>query len=350
MAGQFQKQTYVKTRVAIMAARLLPEEVRADLPQASLEDTAKRFGLQDLVGERLGTPSLNRAVERALIQSLTYDYSVLLRPFTGAERQVLQYWIRKYELFNIKALIRGKINAMEDAQIADQLYELPASITLPHDELLRTDNVLELLRRLEQGPYREIAQQARHVYEERNEPFSLDATIDQLYYTRLLKRVAATEPQDRDALRAVTGALIDHQNLLWLLRYRFAYDLPPSETFYLMIPRGLALNHAALMRLVEVSSFSEVIEQLPPNLHRLLDGADNATEVEQRLETRARERIGKVLKQSPSGIAQALSYLVLREMDLRLLFIALQGKALQLPDEIVHYASGRGAELEENWA
>ncbi len=350
MGGQFHKQTYVKTRVAIMAARLMPEAVRDDLPQGSLEDTGRRFGLQDLLSESLPAASLNRAVERAMIQSLTFDYSVLLRPFTGAERQVLQYWIRKFELFNIKALIRGKINALEDAQIADQLHELPPSITLPHEELLRTDNVLELLRRLEQGAYREIARQARQVYEERNEPFSLDATIDRLYYAGLLKRISATEPQDREGLREVIGTLIDHQNLLWLLRYRFAYGLPAAETFYLMIPRGQSLNHAALLRLVEVSNFADLIEQLPPSLHRWLEGAENTTEVQRRLERRGRDRVARTLKQSPSGVAQALAYLVLREMDLRLLFVIIQGKVLELPEELLRYAGGQPGSAEENWA
>jgi V/A-type H+/Na+-transporting ATPase subunit C len=248
--------------------------------------------------------------------------------------------VRKFVFFNLKALIRGKINEMAEAQIADQLHDLPPRMQLPHEELLRADNPSELLRRLEQGSYQEIARQARKVYEEKNEPFSLDAAIDRLYYAGLLKRVYATDSGEQRPLLDFLGILLDHQNLLWLLRYRFVYGLPPSETYYLLVPRGLLLGRHTLLQLVELNSFEEVIAALPASLHRWLEEADNASKVERALERRATQEARNTLRRSPSALARALAYLTLREGDLKRLFSIVQGKVLGLDSAILRFAVG----------
>ncbi len=43
--------------------------------------------------------------------------------------------------------------------------------------------------------------------------FSLDATIDQRYYTGLIKRSRAVTDGDREPLARLIGSLIDQQNL-----------------------------------------------------------------------------------------------------------------------------------------
>ena len=172
-------------------------------------------------------------------------------------------------------LIRGKINGLEASEIQEHLHDLPASISLPHTELLRTESISELLRTLEQGPYRNVAVQARRSYEENQEPFLLDATIDQRYYTSLLRQIRRAQPDDRPSLFRLIGGLVDQQNLNWLIRYRFNYELSASETYYLLIPFGLQLHRDQLLALVNLDSIEQVIESLPPPLAAAL--AEGAT-------------------------------------------------------------------------
>jgi V/A-type H+/Na+-transporting ATPase subunit C len=334
--------TYAKTRIAIMAAeRLLPEGDLEALLQNPLGQVLDRYGLAAVREEGGSDRSVNRAVERVLLRTLLNEHANLLLPFAGPERAVLVYWVRKFVFFNLKALIRGKINEMAETQIADQLHELPRRMQLPHEELLRADNPSELLRRLEQGTYQEIARQARKVYEEKNEPFSLDAAIDRLYYSGLLKRVYATDGGEQRPLLDFLGMLLDHQNLLWLLRYRFVYGLPPSETYYLLVPKGLSLGRPALLQLVEAASFDEVIAALPASLGRWLEEADNPAKVERALEQRALQEARRTLRRSPSALARALAYLTLREADLKRVFSIVQGKVLGLDPAILRFAVGR---------
>ena len=46
----------------------------------------------------------------------------------------------------------------------------------------------------------------------------------------------------------------------------------------------------------------------------------------------------RVLSLSPSGVARALAYMMLREANLRTLFSLIQGRLLQLPGQIVDIA------------
>ncbi|MES9875944.1 MAG: V-type ATPase subunit [Candidatus Sedimenticola sp. PURPLELP] len=332
--------TYLNTRAAILADRLLSEQDFSELTELTLEQLGRDFGVTDLLEEKTSSATINRATERALISTLMHELSVLLRPLKGPARYVLIHWIRKFELYNLKALIRGKLNHLTYEELRENLYDLPALISLPHQELLRTENIAELLRQLEQSHYSDIARQARRVYEEKNEPFSLDATIDQRYYAGLLKRARSTEVEDNKPLSELIGTLIDQQNLLWLLRYRFGYGLAPSGTYYLLVPFGKLLSRDLLKKLVNMNSFSEVIESLPDSIREEIGETEHIMDVELAMSQITAKKAFRMLKLSDSGVTRALAFLVLREIDLKRIYAIFQGKVLNLDQNLIRQAAG----------
>lgn len=339
------QHAYVRTRVAIMASRLLSRAGLEEMVELSLDDIELSRLLGGLAPEAVMSDGRIGPTVRALLHRLLVDHSILLRPFTGPNRELLDYWGRKFELFNLKALIRGKLNGLDATTIEQQLYDTPPRMRLPYQTLLQAENVQELLRILDQGHYHEIARQARQVYEAKNEPFSLDATIDQRYYSGLMKQARECEEADREPLRQLIGTMIDQQNILWLLRYRFAYQLPPSETYYLLIPHGRLLKRGRLLRLVELRTFEQVLEQLPAPLDRLLQDAINPSEVGNILDDYIVAEGRQALHRSPSAITAALAFLLLREIELHRLFAIIRGKALQLPPSLIRFAAGLDDQL-----
>lgn len=329
--------TYLHTRVAVLSERLMhPDEIRR-LPERPLEQLAAQYGLEAVLEESVPAPNRNRAVERALIRTLISELSLLIRPMYGEARELVLYWARKFELYNLKALIRGKLGGLDEQSIEETLYDVPDALALPHRSLLRTESVLELLRQLEQSPYRVIAGQARQVFEEQHEPFALEASIDQSYYAGLLKRARELQGVDSREMKQVVGLQLDQLNLVWLLRYRFSYGLSATETYYQLIPSARKLHRGALLGLVNLSEFDKVIRALPYPLDQVLQGADSAIEVEKRMETYNAMLQRKLMRHSPSAVARALAYLVLREMDLKKLFATIQGKVLALDPALVSF-------------
>ena len=331
-------QAYLNTRVSVMSIRLFTPELRASLPQLSLPALAERFGLSALLDEQPSVAARSRAIEQSLIQVLLAELQVLAHPMSPAERALLLAWGRQYALFNLKALIRGKLHELDQEAIRANLFELPESIRLPLPELLRAENVLELLRQLENGPYHQIARQAREVYERQREPFALEAAIDQRYYTEIVRRAMGFHHQHLDSLRRLIGAELDRVALLWLLRFRFSYRLSPSETYYQLVPSMRRLTRDRLLHLVNLDTFEQVIAALPPRLQTLLAECQTISEVQQRIGHHTRHEVRGVLARSQSAVARALAYLMLRESDLLRLFAVVQGRLLQFPEQAIQAA------------
>lgn len=331
-------RAYLNTRVAVMATQLLDPHTMGRLAQMQLPELAERFHLAPLLDEQQSPRSRGRAIEQSLIQVLLGELQILIRPMSAAERAVVLAWGRKYALFNLKSLIRGKLHNLDPKEIRDDLFDLPPNIRLPDQELFRAENVLELLRQLEAGPHSLIARQAREIYEQRREPFALEAAIDQRYYAGLVRQVMQFHDDNLQPLQHLIGAELDRTDLLWLLRFRFSYQLSPSETFFQLVPSPRLLHRDRLLGLVNLESFQRVIESLPPPLDTLLADCHTVIDVQRRMGRHVAREARRILRQSPSGVARALAYLMLREMDLFLLFALVQGRLLNLSTEVVDIA------------
>jgi V/A-type H+-transporting ATPase subunit C len=331
-------QAYLNTRVSVMSTRLFHPTLVAALTQQGMDELAERFDLTPLLDEHLGIRAKNRAIEQALIQTLLAELTILVRPMSSAARALVLNWGRKYALFNLKTLIRGKLYDLDPKEIRENLYDLPPNVRLPHKALFGAENVLELLRILEEGPYSSVARQAREIFEQKREPFALEAAIDQRYYSGLARQVMQFHDDNLRPLRALVGACLDRIDLLWLLRFRFSYGFSPSEAFYQLVPSFRLLYRDRLLALVELDSVEQVLAAVPPPLDALLADSANLMDVQKRMGRYMCDEALRVLHYSQSGVARALAYLILREMDLMMLFALTQGRLLRLPPELVNIA------------
>ncbi|AFL73748.1 V0D/AC39 family V-type ATPase subunit [Thiocystis violascens] len=331
-------QAYLNTRVSVMSTRLLAPEQIERLPRMTLAELADHFDLSAILDEQPSVATRARAVEQSLLQILMAELQVLARPMAAAERSLMLAWGRKYALFNLKTLLRGKLYELDQQEIRIHLFDLPETIRLPHRELFRAENALELLRQLETGPYRQIARQAREVYEKHREPFALEAAIDQRYYMGMVRQIMGSDNHHLDSLRRLMGAELDRVALLWLLRFRLTYQLSPSETYYQLVPSTRLLTRERLLHLVNLDTFERILDALPPPLDTLLADSKSIGEVQQRLSSYTLLEMRAVLSRSQSAIARALAYLMLRESDLLMLFAVARGRLLQFPDATIKAA------------
>jgi V/A-type H+-transporting ATPase subunit C len=249
-------------------------------------------------------------------------------------------WARKFELFNLKALIRGKLSGSSEAEIRASLYDLPAYLELPYQTLLRSESVLEMLRQLERGGHQDVAGQARQIYEEHGEPFLLEAAIDQRYFTAMIARIDRLSFLDQNDVKTVVGLQMDRVNLVLMLRYRFNYQLSPSQIYYQLVASPRYLTKIKLLNLLNQPTLETILEALPGPLARDMDGVTSTAEVERRMYAITAYELRRILACSSSGVARALAYLVLRELDLKRLFAVVQKHLLQLDDAVVNLALG----------
>jgi V/A-type H+-transporting ATPase subunit C len=331
-------QAYLNTRVSAMAIRLFDPDTIGRLTRMELPELAEHFGFAPLLDGQPSTKGRSRAIEQSLVQVLLAELQVLVRPMNAAERGIVFAWARKYALFNLKTLIRGKLHALDQREIRDSLFDLPAAIRLPDEEMLQAEDVPELLRQLEAGQLRPIARQAREIYEQRHEPFALEAAIDQRYYLGLVRQLMHFHDDSLTPLQHLIGAELDRVALLWLLRFRFSYRLSPSETFYQLVPSMRHLYRERLLALVNIETLDGVLEALPPPFDALSNRCQTVLQVQQCLGRYVAHEARRILRQSQSGVARALAFLMLRELDLFLLFALIQGQILNLSPEVKNIA------------
>ncbi len=326
---------YINTRISTMVERLISPALFNELI-----DQPGAAGMAALEQLNLTVPDTSAALEQLLLTRLLDDFQILTRPIIGPERDFLEYLVRWFELTNLKVIIRGKYSGEPDHSIREKLMDIGPFAILPTDELLRTEDPAEMLRRLETTPFSDFVRQARKAFAERQDLFALDASLDHRFFCGLRRRAGAVAEGERAAVRDIMQALLDRFNLLWLLRYRFSYHLSPAETYYLLVPTGHDLDSDKLFALSQLSSFSEVIMALPQRLGKMLLGVKTFTEVEnclvQHTERVARRHLGDIRH----AIARAFAYLLLREIEMGRLLAILNGKRLGFHHDKIRFAAG----------
>lgn len=330
-------------RYAYLHARVSALTQRCRMPGPQAVDSADELrallagaGLE--TGE-IGSPA---TLERRALQILVFEGSVLVRSLTGVARALLRHWLRRYELMNMKALLRSKLGSKTRAHASGWFVDMGALTGLPLDDLIHADDLQELLRRLESTPYSAMAAHASRSFAERHDLFSVEASLERAYYVELARRVNALSTGERVYSKRFLGVLLDQVNLVWLLRLRFSYGLEPPQTFFILSPMGSTLGDR-LLRLVRGESFSDVINRLPHPLQAGLAGATSIEQVETYMEARTTEVAERLLRTATFDPARALVYLYLRELQLRRLYTLFKAQQLRLSAAIVDEALGHGS-------
>lgn len=309
---------YLNTRVSLFTRQLWPAGALNKLlgqPPEAVQDALSANGLGFLALSYGIADTLS--LEAQITIKLLDEARILLRPLQGAERQFLLHWIERFELSNIKTLIRAKLSQEKAARITPRLVNLGPFARLDLTSLVHAENVDELLRRLETGPYALIARNARLAFEQSRDPFMLDATLDRTYYESLAQQARALESEVGKPLQTLMAGLIDRINLVWLLRFRFNYNLPPAQVYYLLPGKGYRLPDTVLQELVAFTSLEAVLQALPLVLKRIVGTARDIPEVFMRMERAAALTARKVVGSQTHVLTRCFAYLILRERDLR---------------------------------
>jgi V/A-type H+-transporting ATPase subunit C len=326
-----------------MAGRLLPQdsldalidEAAGDVEQ--LQQTSRRLGLDPADPAGAGS-----TLEQRLVSAFLSDFVILVRPLHGAARDLLLYWAHRVELSNLKAIITGKLAGQPAPAIRKELLDMGPFAALPVEDLLRSEDMAELLRRLDTTPYADIARQARRVFEEQHDAFALDAAIDRRYFAGLFRRARTLREPGAAEVRHLVGTLVDRTNLVWLLRYRYAYNLGPAQSYYLLISDTYRLSGSQLMALAQLPSLEQVLARLPDPYGPWLRSATTSFDVVRILDAETWRFAETQVRRNAPGLAAAFAYLLLRERDLRQMRAIVKGKRLKFGADLIRVAAGLG--------
>ncbi len=331
--------SFLDTRVSLFAERLLRRPRREALLSATdreaLAPLLREAGLERL----LTLPSNPMALEQGLASVLVEETLRLTHGTDHRGAAFLRLWTRRLELVNLKIILRSRLLGRAGSEVVETLLDLGPLTSLPLHALTATDSPEELLRRLEDSPYSEMARQARKVYESEGRLFDAEAILDSHYLQRLVHQARALPGRDGDRVRALLGAWLDLVNLVSLLRYRLTYRLEAPHAYFLLAPGGRLLSPSVLQELAAQDGLEAVLARLPHPLAAKLDGAPDIDTVEQRLIAGVRTAARRVLRRRNPPLARAFAWLYLREQQLRLVHTVLKGHLLHLDPALIRFCA-----------
>ena len=334
-------QAYLNTRVSLFSHHLWPPGAFDKLAGQPAEQVKRTLGERGLAFLAPGYGDVDtRSLEAQITMTLLDEARILLRPLQGGSRQFLLYWLERFEISNIKTIIRAKLAREKAASIIPRLANLGPFARLDPETLARVEDVDELLHRLEAGPYAVIARNARNAFEDSHDPFMLDATLDRTYYDVLAQMARAQEKEAGKPLQELMAGLIDRINLVWLLRYRFNYNLPPAQVYFLLPGKGYRIPDGLLKDLVAHPDLESVIEALPSTMKKAIGSARSIPAIFMHLEQDAARTARRVLASPAPVLARCFAYLILRERDLRRARAISRGYYLELGRDSLWAALG----------
>ncbi|MCA1812868.1 MAG: ATP synthase A1 subunit C [Halobacteriales archaeon] len=190
-----------------------------------------------------------RLVEMSTRLSLSRSYTDVASYATGELQRLILLYLQRYDVYNIKTLVRGKLAGVGDEEIEQQLIPAGALRADQLSQLAKLGNLDEVIERLGKTLYAPLLREGLEGGKRENLA-RVENELDKLYYRTLLNAVdGVTEPK-RAFLNFVRleTALLDLKTVL-RLRAGGVEDAAP----YLVNPESGLLDAALAARLLRAS-------------------------------------------------------------------------------------------------
>ena len=328
---------FLNTRISIYSGKLQPPESLQPFIESA---DPVPSGYLDAIGLDLWheEPALSAStLEQQLMDALIEDAEYIMHAIPAAMRQLLVHWMRRFEMMNLKSLIRCKLTRCSSERARDFLLDIRGFGSLPLDQLLHAEDIDEFMRTLAVQDA-VLAEKIRAHIGDAEQLFMLEAAMDYHFYAGLLNSCEMLPGREREGVRRLIGRIIDQVNLVWILRYRIAYELQPPHTYFMLVRTGLQLDRRLLAQLATLGDFDAIRERLPCEYGDCLRDAQSLQCVEFRLMRINLDYARRVLKQEQFHLVRAIAYLYLRERQLQEVHQVIKGKLLGFTPQLIRQA------------
>jgi V/A-type H+-transporting ATPase subunit C len=343
-SGQGSNYEYVIARVRARSASLFGDDdyrklVRMGTGEIArfMEETEYETEMNAL-GSRYDGVDL---VEYALNRNLAKHFDDLLRWSEGALYDYIARYLRKFDVWNVKTVIRGLYSDAERTEVEDDLIRAGEFSDRRIEDLLNAGSIEEVVEQLDDTIFGESLAQAFDVYEESGVLVPLENALDRAFYETLLSGLP-----DNPEIDSPTGLYVefletevDFRNLRNALRLaRSGADIDPSEYFIeggqLFDAQEVAQLSTNLDQLVSAVRESKYGDDLDQALSAL-EEADNLIDFERALDAALLEYADRLSNRYPLSVCPVLSYVLAKEREVDNIRAIARGREAGLgPDEI----------------
>lgn len=277
-----------------------------------------------------------RHVETALVDHLIAVHREVAAHTRGSLRSFLTELLRKYEVENLKVLLR--VWSAKAEQEKEFIYRETICHDIPVDSILGATTIEEVIVLLEDTPYRRPIWQARESFKKTRSLFYLEVALDQELYEATWRAIQQLPAADRRIAARLVGIEIDVLNITWISRFIKYYKLALPEITGLIIPHGLEIKKGLLTDVypgIDKDSFlKSLFTGLYSGVPQMIASSEETQQLhllEALLKELFVQQVKKALGGFPFTVGVAIAYLRLKKMEVANLITILNAKTLNVP-------------------
>tara|TARA_Y100000310_G_C20689121_1_gene821029 strand:- start:1181 stop:2173 length:993 start_codon:yes stop_codon:yes gene_type:complete len=318
---------YTYARLAVM---------KGDLIKQTQWDNLLKMGINELLRylqdsgykteiDALGMDKRNLAsLENALNTNLMRIFTKLKRISDEKVQKVLEVYLSRYDMENIKSIVRGKLTQTSGDEIKEML--LPS---INHDEeyfleLMKIDDLGKLFKKLELDI-------------KGKELFEIENSIDKKYYDDLFNFAKNIKGQGKP-FKEFIEAELHILNIKMLLRLKKEEFSKEEIGKYLINPDKRIEN------LIEIEKIQDIVKELQKLgfVSKTIKIEDTAllTQVEIDLDINLLKKEVALMHKFPLTVNVILGFMFAKEIEVKNLKILLKGKSLHLEEDYLQSLLG----------
>ena len=332
--GKPVKYAYITGRVRAMKTKLIPHEMYQrmlgmEIPEITryLEETQYKEEIDSMAKDHSGA----ELVEYATFANIAKTYRKLLEVSIDEPQFLILEYLRRWDIWNIKTILRGKFHGASEEEIMK--YLVPAGeLDMEFLEgLAKKERIEEVIQAFDGTDYYEaLAQYDGKMLS------SVENALDKLYYFRMERAVGGTLSVGGGLLLKYVRKEIDVKNLVTLFRMNKA-GIEASVIQENLIPGGKL--HEELSRMAG-QSYNEFVRGLEgyPFWSAISDVAAEGGSVS-RIEARLRAYLVRyawaLSNYHPLSILPVLGYIVSKDTEVSNIRKIVRGKEAGLSAELI---------------
>jgi V/A-type H+-transporting ATPase subunit C len=336
---------YCNARARGMRSRLLNAAYLDQLMAAA--DLSKVIGLlmdseySPELEEQLIHGHSTAAVDEALKVNMVRTFRKVMGFVNGEAEFLLATLLGRWDLFNIKTIIRGKHMKLSAEEIEESLFAVGLFSAVDLSALCREQDARAVADTLVTWavPYSEPLRAAMPEYMRTNDLSLLELALDKYYFEWAAGRLSGKGPNAR-LTRKLLGVQTDAINLLTVFRLQKA-DVEGIDIERFFLPGGLNVSKDLFLALAPLSDVDEVVDRLkrtpygmqldPVVINYIEEGSISV--FERALEDFVMRKALAAGRGDPLGVGIVIGYLWAKQNEITNLRIIVKGKAVGMPPD-----------------
>jgi len=260
---------YVVLRTHARIADLLNKQQMQRLAEAEDIDEfimrLKETPYGDIEVERDDKIALN--LEKIFIKKFTERIEEIVKITPARMGEFLHaYFDFRFEVLNVKRILRGKFTDSTPEEIADSLIPIDPYIVKDYDELVNAMTLEEVVMKLNCTSYETLIEKLP-LYKEHDALWPLDLELNYIYARNILRLTEKLPASDRRIVNSLVKYETDVENVLIAIKRRGKEDVDMESIF----PVTYGIDRDDLKKFIEEESLNKAIDGLDEPYRSVLE-------------------------------------------------------------------------------